>query len=86
MTTYDGHFNSQNSNVFTDFRLGEILRVDEFNVDGHLDNGELTTVRGPEDPSTRFAPDPGGGRLDPDQPPHDFQGCPGELPRLFLGL
>ena len=56
MTTYDGHFNSQNSNYFTDFRLGEILRWDDNPGagEGHLDNGELTSVRGPEDPSSRF--------------------------------
>ena len=55
MTTYDGHFNSQNSSEFTDFRLSEILRFDDSNADNHLDNGELTTVREPEDPSARFA-------------------------------
>ena len=55
MTTYDGHFNSQNSSEFTDFRLGEILRFDDSNADNYLQNGELTHVRDPEDPSSRFS-------------------------------
>ncbi|MGK2931676.1 MAG: CehA/McbA family metallohydrolase [Solirubrobacterales bacterium] len=76
MTTYDGHFNSQNSNVFTDFRLGEILRVDESNVDGHLDNGELTSVRDPEDPSSRFAQIQGAGGWTQINHPTTFKDAP----------
>jgi hypothetical protein len=54
MTTYDGHFNSQNSDVFTDFRLSQIFLWDD---DGNftLDDGELTSVRNAEDPASRFA-------------------------------
>ena len=55
MTTYDGHFNSQNSNVFTDFRLSEILRWDDSDSSTTLDDGELKHVSGPADPSERFA-------------------------------
>ncbi|MBK8293729.1 MAG: CehA/McbA family metallohydrolase [Solirubrobacterales bacterium] len=55
MTTYDGHFNSHNSSVFTDFRLGDIYRWDDTANPNVLDDGELTHVRGPENPSARFA-------------------------------
>lgn len=55
MTTYDGHFNSQNSSEFVDFRLGEIKRFDDGDIIGVQQISELTDVRGPEDPSSRFA-------------------------------
>lgn len=55
MTTYDGHFNSHNSNVFTDFRLGGIYKWDDTPADGVQTDDELDLVRGPENPSSRFA-------------------------------
>ncbi len=76
MTTYDGHFNSQNSDQFTDFRLSEILRFDDANSNRQLDDGELTSVRGPEDPSTRFAQIQGAGGWSQINHPTTFKDAP----------
>ncbi|MBK5233352.1 MAG: CehA/McbA family metallohydrolase [Thermoleophilia bacterium] len=57
MTTYDGHFNSQNStNVFTDFRMSTIYKFTGLIGDlTDVSEANLTQVRGAEDPSSRFA-------------------------------
>ncbi|HTU14004.1 MAG TPA: CehA/McbA family metallohydrolase [Solirubrobacterales bacterium] len=60
MTTYDGHFNAQGNDPLVDFRLGEILKpTDPADVD--VQAGDLSTVRGIENPSSRFAAIQAGG-------------------------
>ncbi|MGK2956515.1 MAG: hypothetical protein ACSLFI_12715, partial [Solirubrobacterales bacterium] len=56
MTTYDGHYNSQNSSEFTDFRMSDVYKFTGVIGDmTDVSEANLSLVRGPEDPSTRFA-------------------------------
>jgi len=59
ITTYDGHLNSQNLGSLVDFRMSEIHRFPVSDTSGGgpitLDQSALATVRGPGQPSTRFA-------------------------------
>lgn len=60
MTTYDGHFNAQGNSPLVDFRLGEILKPSN-SADADIQAGDLSTVRGIENPSSRFADIQAGG-------------------------
>lgn len=52
VTTYNGHWNSQDSTQLADFRSGPILK--NTGGTGEVLTGELSQVRGPVDPSTAF--------------------------------
>lgn len=54
VTTYNGHANSQDSGYFADFRMSTIYRWDDTNSNNTEEDGELTQVRGPIDPSSQF--------------------------------
>lgn len=54
VTTYNGHTNTQGSSNFADFRMGDVYRWDDANDDDTQDGSELTSVRGPIDPSSQF--------------------------------
>ena len=62
VTTYKGHYNNQGSSHFADFRGGPVYLFDESDV-------PLTKIQDPVAPSEPVRGDPGGRRLDPDQPP-----------------
>ena len=55
VTTYNGHWNSQNAGQLADFRAGPIVRFDDADADNQVEAGELPQVRASLDPSGQFA-------------------------------
>ncbi len=83
VTTYKGHWNSQNAGQLADFRSGPVLRFYDVDTDNQVEAGELGQVRASLDPSTQFAASSASGGWAQINHPTIFQTVPAQCRGCF---